>query len=147
MDSVARGTLINLLTRTAAVALVLAITTITARIGTETQGAFALFTSVEGVLLALLSGFGIALARRVSHHREQPAALLALADIHRQQALAGPEVLAGDHATAAGHACRHHRAALEQPQRQWDERQDGEKPEQRQPGRHAWHCWKAAAPT
>ena len=58
MDSVARGTLINLLTRTAAVALVLAITTITARIGTETQGAFALFTSVEGVLLALLSGFG-----------------------------------------------------------------------------------------
>ena len=76
MDSVARGTLINLLTRTAAVALVLAITTITARIGTETQGAFALFTSVEGVLLALLSGFGIALARRVSHHREQPAALL-----------------------------------------------------------------------
>lgn len=76
MDSVARGTLINLLTRTAAVALVLAITTLTARIGTETQGAFALFTSVEGVLLALLSGFGIALARRVSHHREQPAALL-----------------------------------------------------------------------
>lgn len=77
MDSVARGTLINLATRLLGVALVLAITTITARIGTETQGAFALFTSVEGVLLALLSGFGIALARRVSHHGERPRALVA----------------------------------------------------------------------
>lgn len=76
MDSVARGTLINLITRLAGVALVLALTAITARIGTEAQGAFALFTSVEGVLLALLSGFGIALARRVSHHRENPRALL-----------------------------------------------------------------------
>lgn len=77
MDSVKRGTLINLATRLLGVALVLAITAITARIGTETQGAFALFTSVEGVLLALLSGFGIALARRVSHHGEQPRALMA----------------------------------------------------------------------
>ncbi|MEN9631591.1 MAG: hypothetical protein RJA10_4819, partial [Pseudomonadota bacterium] len=76
MDSVRRGTLINLVTRLAGVGLVLAITTITARIGTETQGAFALFTSVEGVLLALFSGFGIALARRVSHHGEQPRALV-----------------------------------------------------------------------
>ncbi len=76
MDSVARGTLINLATRLLGVALVLAITAITARIGTATQGAFALFTSVEGVLLALLSGFGIALARRVSHHGEQPRALV-----------------------------------------------------------------------
>ncbi|MBL8349979.1 MAG: teichoic acid transporter [Burkholderiaceae bacterium] len=77
MDSVARGTLINLATRLAGVALVLALTAITARIGTEAQGAFALFTSVEGVWLALLSGFGIALARRVSHHGEQPTALVA----------------------------------------------------------------------
>ena len=77
MDSVARGTLINLATRLAGVALVLALTAITARIGTEAQGAFALFTSIEGLWLALLSGFGIALARRVSHHREQPHALVA----------------------------------------------------------------------
>ncbi len=76
MDSVARGTLINLGTRTAAVFGVLLITAITARLGPEVQGAFALFTSVEGVLLALLSGFGIALARRVSHHGEDPRALL-----------------------------------------------------------------------
>ncbi len=77
MDSVARGTLINLATRLAGVGLVLALTAITARIGTEAQGAFALFTSVEGVWLALLSGFGIALARRVSHYGEQPAPLVA----------------------------------------------------------------------
>lgn len=77
MDGVARGTLINLLTRLLGVGLMLAITAITARIGTDTQGAFALFTSVEGVLLALFSGFGIALARRVSHHGEQPRALVA----------------------------------------------------------------------
>lgn len=73
---VVRGTAINLATRLLAVALVLAITAFTARLGTAQQGAFALFTSIEGVLLALLSGFGIALARRVSHHGEQPRALL-----------------------------------------------------------------------
>jgi O-antigen/teichoic acid export membrane protein len=66
MDSVARGLLINLATRTLAVVGVLWITTITARLGTEQQGVFALFTSVEGLLLALLSGFGVALARKVS---------------------------------------------------------------------------------
>lgn len=76
MDSVARGTLVNLATRVAALVGVLLITVVTARLGTAQQGAFALFTSIEGVLLALLSGFGVALARRVSHHGEQPRALL-----------------------------------------------------------------------
>lgn len=75
-DSVARGTAINLANRLLAVALVLAITAFTARLGTATQGAFALFTSIEGVLLALLSGFGIALARRISHHGERARELL-----------------------------------------------------------------------
>ena len=73
-EGLARGTLINLLTRSAGVAAVLAITAFTARISTEAQGQFALFTSVEGLMLALLSGFGVALARRVSHHGEQPHA-------------------------------------------------------------------------
>ncbi len=77
MDSVARGTLINLGTRLLGVLGVLAITAFTARLSPSAQGAFALFTSVEGVLLALLSGFGIALARRVSHHGERPRGLLA----------------------------------------------------------------------
>ena len=75
-NSVRRGTLINLATRSAGVLAVLAITALTARISTEAQGAFAIFTSIEGVLLALCSGFGIALARRVSHHGERPHALL-----------------------------------------------------------------------
>ena len=77
MDSVARGTLVNLATRLLGVALVLAVTAMVARVGTEAQGAFALFTSVEGVLLALGSGFGVALARRISHHGERPRGLAA----------------------------------------------------------------------
>lgn len=75
-DPVARGTLINLATRLAGVVAVLGITALTARISTQAQGTFALFISVEGVLLALLSGFGVALARRVSHHGQQPRALV-----------------------------------------------------------------------
>jgi O-antigen/teichoic acid export membrane protein len=75
MDSVARGTFINLATRVASVAAVLAITTLVARLGPEVQGAFALFTGIEALLLALFSGFGVMLARRVSHHGEEPRAL------------------------------------------------------------------------
>ncbi len=75
-DSVARGTAINLTARLLAVGGVLLITAFTARLGTDKQGGFALFTSVEGLLLALWSGFGVALARRVSHHGEQPRELL-----------------------------------------------------------------------
>ena len=75
-EGVARGTLINLFTRLAGVAAVLGITALTARISTQAQGTFALFTSVEGVLLASLSGFGIALARRVSHHGQEPRELV-----------------------------------------------------------------------
>jgi O-antigen/teichoic acid export membrane protein len=66
MDSVARGTLTNLGSRVAAVLAVLALTTFAARQGPEVQGAFALFTSVEGLVLALGSGFGVWLARQVS---------------------------------------------------------------------------------
>jgi O-antigen/teichoic acid export membrane protein len=76
MDSVARGTLINLATRLTAVGGVLCITAVTARLGTSQQGAFALFTSIEGVMLGLFSGFGVALARQVSHKGDSPPALL-----------------------------------------------------------------------
>jgi O-antigen/teichoic acid export membrane protein len=71
-DSVKAGTLVNLATRGAGVAAVLGITALVARVSPEAQGTFAIFTSVEGLMLALLSGFGIALARRVSHHGEEP---------------------------------------------------------------------------
>jgi O-antigen/teichoic acid export membrane protein len=76
MDSVARGSLINLATRVLAVTLGLAITLVTARLGPEQQGSFALFTAVEAVLLALGSGFGVAIARRISHHGERPGGLV-----------------------------------------------------------------------
>lgn len=75
-DGVVRGTAINLAARLAAVALVLAITAVTARLGPAVQGAFALFTSVEALLLAAMSGFGVALARRVSQQGRAPAGLL-----------------------------------------------------------------------
>ena len=75
-DGVAKGTLINLVTRLLGVAAVLGITAITARLSTQAQGTFAIFTSVEGVLLALFSGFGIALARRLSHHGQEPRGLV-----------------------------------------------------------------------
>jgi O-antigen/teichoic acid export membrane protein len=76
MGAWARGSLLNLGARLSAVALGLLLTLYTARLGTAAQGAFALFLAVESVLLALGSGFGVALARRVSHHGERPLALV-----------------------------------------------------------------------
>ncbi len=76
MSTWARASLVNLGARLAAVALGLVLTIYTARLGTAAQGAFALFLAVEAVLLALGSGFGVALARRVSHHGERPVALV-----------------------------------------------------------------------
>ena len=76
MPSLKRGTLVNFASRLATLGAGLAITVVTARLGTEPQGTFALFTSAEAILLTLFSGFGIALARRISHHAERPAALV-----------------------------------------------------------------------
>lgn len=74
--SLARSSLINLGSRLLAVALGLALTLYTARLGPEAQGVFALFMAVEAVLLALGSGFGVAMARQLSHHQQHPAALV-----------------------------------------------------------------------
>jgi O-antigen/teichoic acid export membrane protein len=76
VSGIARGSLINLVTRVAAVGLGLAITLYVARLGPARQGEFALFTAVESVLMALTSGFGVAIARRISHHGERPAGLV-----------------------------------------------------------------------
>jgi O-antigen/teichoic acid export membrane protein len=76
VSTIARGTVVNLGTRIAAIALGVSITLLTARMGTEAQGKFALLTSVETLLLALFSGFGVALARRVSHGGERPEQIL-----------------------------------------------------------------------
>lgn len=69
-DGVRRGAVVNLLTRSANLGLLLAITALVARIGPAAQGIFMLFTSVEGLMLALFSGFGVVLARRLSHHQD-----------------------------------------------------------------------------
>lgn len=76
MSTIARGTFVNLGTRIAAIALGVSITVLTARIGTAAQGQFALLTSIETLLLALFSGFGVALARRVSYGGERPQRIL-----------------------------------------------------------------------
>lgn len=76
MGSVARGTLINLVTRVLGIGLGLTIVLVTARLGPVDQGAFSLFTAVESTLLMLGSGFGVVLARRVSHHGERPTTLV-----------------------------------------------------------------------
>jgi O-antigen/teichoic acid export membrane protein len=75
MPTLARDSLSNLAARLLAVALGLALTLYTARLGPAAQGAFALFLAVESVLLALGSGFGVALARELSHHGRHPGAL------------------------------------------------------------------------
>ncbi|WP_157263595.1 oligosaccharide flippase family protein [Azohydromonas aeria] len=72
LAGLARGASLNLLARAATVALGLALMVHVARLGPAVQGAFALFVAVESVLLTLGSGFGLALARRISHHQEAP---------------------------------------------------------------------------
>ncbi len=72
LAGLARGASLNLIARAATVALGLALMVHVARLGPAVQGAFALFVAVESVLLTLGSGFGLALARRISHYREPP---------------------------------------------------------------------------
>lgn len=79
LAGLAQGAAVNLAARVAAMALALAVLVVVARMGPAVQGAFALFVAVESVLLTLGSGFGIALARRVSHHGDDPAAPLRVA--------------------------------------------------------------------
>jgi O-antigen/teichoic acid export membrane protein len=61
------------------VALGLVLTLVVARMGPAAQGAFALFMAVESGLIAAASGFGVAIARRLSHHGEQPRGLTSAA--------------------------------------------------------------------
>lgn len=75
----ARGALLNLAAKLAAVALGLGVLTVVARLGPQVQGAFSLFVAVEAGLLTLGSGPGIWLAREVSHHGHPPAERLSAA--------------------------------------------------------------------
>lgn len=72
----AQGAGVHLAARVTAMTLALALMVAVARLGPAVQGAFALLLAVESVLLTLCSGFGLALARRVSHHGDDPAAPL-----------------------------------------------------------------------
>jgi O-antigen/teichoic acid export membrane protein len=76
LAGLAQGAAVNLAARVATMALALAVLVAVARMGPAVQGAFALFVAVESMLLTLGSGFGIALARRLSHHGDDPAAPL-----------------------------------------------------------------------
>lgn len=72
--SLFRGAAANLIAKVALVLLGLGITVVVARRGAAVQGAFALFVACEAVMLTLFSGFGLALAREVSHHRREAQA-------------------------------------------------------------------------
>lgn len=71
--SLLHSTAINLTGKLALVGVGLAVTFIVARLGPQIQGAFSLFAACESVMLALFSGLGLALAREVSHHQNDPA--------------------------------------------------------------------------
>lgn len=73
LAGLAQGAVVHLAARVAAMALGLAVLVAVARLGPAVQGAFALFVAVEAMLLTLFTGFGLALARRISHHGEDAA--------------------------------------------------------------------------
>jgi O-antigen/teichoic acid export membrane protein len=64
--TLARGASINLAGRIVVICGGLLLMTLVARLGTEQQGAFALFLSFESILLSLFSGLGLVLARERS---------------------------------------------------------------------------------
>ncbi len=64
--TLARGASINLAGRVVLVCGGLLLMTLVARLGTEQQGAFALFLAFESILLSLFSGLGLVLAREYS---------------------------------------------------------------------------------
>lgn len=71
-SSLARGAVANFLTRLLAVLLGLALMALVARQGPAAQGVFSLMVATEAVFAALFSGFGLVLARQVSHHGDDP---------------------------------------------------------------------------
>lgn len=75
-SSLLQGAAINLAGKIVLVIAGLLITFIVARLGAQVQGAFSLFAACEAVMLALFSGLGLALAREVSHHGNDPAEAL-----------------------------------------------------------------------
>ncbi|MFN3415234.1 MAG: lipopolysaccharide biosynthesis protein [Caldimonas sp.] len=71
--SLTRSALGHFLSRLAAVGLGLVLLGLAARGGPAEQGVFSLLVATEAVYAALFSGFGLVVARQVSHHREAAA--------------------------------------------------------------------------
>lgn len=71
--SLTRSALSHFLARLSAVGLGLALLALAARQGPAEQGVFSLLVATEAVYAALFSGFGLVVARQVSHHREAAA--------------------------------------------------------------------------
>lgn len=71
--SLTRSALSHFLARLSAVGLGLALLALAARQGPAEQGVFSLLVATEAVYAALFSGFGLVMARQVSHHREAAA--------------------------------------------------------------------------
>ncbi|WP_119153756.1 polysaccharide biosynthesis C-terminal domain-containing protein [Caldimonas tepidiphila] len=90
--SISRGALVHLAARLLAVALGMGLVVVVARRGPEAQGQFSLLMATEAVFVALFSGFGLVVARQISHHREQAPAWLGGALV---LALAAGSVAAG----------------------------------------------------
>ncbi|GIX23097.1 polysaccharide biosynthesis C-terminal domain-containing protein [Caldimonas sp.] len=71
--SLTRSALSHFLCRLAAVGLGLVLLGLVARQGPQEQGVFSLLVATEAVYAAMFSGFGLVVARQVSHHREAAA--------------------------------------------------------------------------
>lgn len=71
--SLTRSAISHFLARLAAVGLGLVLLGLVARQGPAEQGVFSLLVATEAVYAALFSGFGLVVARQVSHHREAAA--------------------------------------------------------------------------
>lgn len=77
MSTIARGAILNLAFRVASVVLALAITVITARLGTEERGSYSLLTLSASIITTLFSGLGPAIAYRISRQQQHASPLVA----------------------------------------------------------------------
>lgn len=68
--------MVHLLTRSASLVLIFCLAWVSAQTGPDSLGIFALFTATEACVLALCSGGGFVLARRVSHFGAAPGSAL-----------------------------------------------------------------------
>lgn len=71
-----RSSAINLIFKVLGLFLGLAITVITARLGTFERGSYSIFTLIAQVFITIFSGFCSAIAYRISRHDEQPGPLV-----------------------------------------------------------------------